>query len=214
MFLRKCKVLICGVDDAGRGSVIGPLVIAGISIERNRTRRLSEMGVRDSKQLTAKAREALYEKILKVVDGYYVARISPRMIDRYVLKNGLNQLEGRYMAKVISNLRPNSAYVDSCDVNPERFGLLISKLARIGKIHSSHHADARFPVVSAASIIAKVNRDRAIARIRRTFDVGSGYPSDPKTMNFIAGFISDHGVPPEFVRRSWRPVKNLLESRR
>ncbi|HJT10185.1 MAG TPA: ribonuclease HII [Candidatus Nitrosotalea sp.] len=203
-------MLVCGVDDAGRGSAIGPLVIAGIRIERNKIKHLSEIGVKDSKQLTPRARENLYKKIIALVDDYYVARISPRIIDQSVQKNQLNHLEGKYMAKVIAKLRPDSAYVDSCDVNPARFGLLISKLSRVDKVHSSHHADRRFPVVSAASIIAKVNRDRAIEKIRKNFDVGSGYPSDPKTMRFIRDSIASDGVPPKFVRKSWKPVKILL----
>jgi ribonuclease HII len=203
-------MLVCGVDDAGRGSVIGPLVIAGICIERNKIKQLSDIGVKDSKQLSPRARENLYKKILAIVDDYYVARISPSVIDQSVKKNELNKLEGKYMAKVIAKLQPDSAYVDSCDVNPKRFGLLISKLTQIKKIHSSHHADARFPVVSAASIIAKVNRDRAIEKMRKDFNVGSGYPSDSKTMNFIKDAISLNGIPPKFVRRSWKPVKILL----
>ncbi|MDE1830474.1 MAG: ribonuclease HII [Thaumarchaeota archaeon] len=206
-------MLVCGVDDAGRGSTIGPLVIAGIRIEKNKIKILSEIGVKDSKLLSPHARENLYKKILDLVDDYYVAKISPRIIDQSVQKNQLNQLEGRYMAKVIAKLKPDSAYVDSCDVNPVRFGQLISGLAKIDKIHSSHHADRRFPVVSAASIIAKVTRDRAIARIRKEFDVGSGYPSDRKTMNFIKQAIVSNGTAPKFVRKSWKPVKVLLESK-
>ncbi|MDE1763025.1 MAG: ribonuclease HII [Patescibacteria group bacterium] len=205
-------MLVCGVDDAGRGSAIGPLVIAGIRIERKKIKQLSEIGVKDSKQLTPRARENLYKKILGLVDDYYVARIPPHVIDKSVQKNQLNHLEGKYMAKVIAKLRPDSAYVDSCDVNPNRFGLYISKLSKIDKIHSSHHADRRFPVVSAASIIAKVSRDRAIERIRKDFEVGSGYPSDPKTMRFIREYIASNGMPPKFVRKSWKPVKAMLGS--
>ncbi len=205
-------MLVCGVDDAGRGSAIGPLVIAGINIERNKIRRLSEIGVKDSKQLTPRSRENLYKKILALAADYYVAKISPRIIDQSVQKNQLNQLEGRYMAKVIANLRPDSAYVDSCDVNPARFGLLISRLAKLDKVHSSHHADKRFPIVSAASIIAKVNRDREIAKIRKDYDVGSGYPSDATTMNFIRETIVSNGTAPKFVRKSWKPVRVLLAS--
>ncbi len=203
-------MLVCGVDDAGRGSAIGPLVIAGILIEHNKIKHLSKIGVKDSKQLTPRARENLYKKILELVDDYYVAKISPRIIDQNVQKNQLNQLEGKYMARVIAKLKPDSAYVDSCDVNPTRFGLLISKLAQVDNVHSSHHADIRFPVVSAASIIAKMNRDREIAKIRKSFDVGSGYPSDKKTMHFIRDSIVSNGMPPKFVRKSWKPVKLLL----
>jgi len=203
-------MLVCGVDDAGRGSVLGPLVIAGISIERNKIKHLVEIGVKDSKQLSPKSRENLYDKIISLVDGYYVAKILPRTIDRSVSKNLLNQLEANYMAKVIKKLGASSSYVDSCDVNPKRFGLNISNLAKTGKIISSHHADRKYPVVSAASIIAKVNRDRAIEKLRKNHDLGSGYPSDSKTMDFIKEWISKNGDVPVFVRKSWKPVKILL----
>jgi ribonuclease HII len=203
-------MLVCGVDDAGRGSVVGPLVIAGISIERRKIRLLSDIGVRDSKQLTPHARDKLYKKILGIVDEYYVAKISPRTIDQSVLKNELNHLEAKYMAKVISRLRPYVAYVDSCDVNPMRFGRTISKLAQTKRVHSSHHADKKFPVVSAASILAKVNRDRAIAKLRQDHDLGSGYPSDTKTMNFIKRWIIANHSTPVFVRKSWKPVKIMI----
>lgn len=203
-------MLVCGVDDAGRGSVLGPLVIAGISIEQKNIKQLVKIGVKDSKQLSPQLREKLYEQILSLVEGYHVAKIPPKTIDKSVSKNLLNQLEANYMAKVIKKLQANSSYVDSCDVNPKRFGLYISNLAKTGKIISSHHADRKYPVVSAASIIAKVNRDRAIEKLRKNHNLGSGYPSDPKTMKFIKEWLSQNGDVPVFVRKSWKPVKILL----
>lgn len=205
-------MLVCGVDDAGRGSVLGPLVIVGISIEKNKIKQLVKIGVKDSKQLSPQSREKLYEQILSIVDGYYVAKISPRIIDKSVNKNLLNQLEANYMAKVIKKLKAGASYVDSCDVNPKRFGLYISNIAKTGKIISSHHADRKYPVVSAASIIAKVSRDREIEKLRKNHDLGSGYPSDSKTMGFIKNWISKNGGVPVFVRKSWKPVKILLNS--
>jgi ribonuclease HII len=203
-------MLVCGVDDAGRGSVLGPLVIAGISIEKSKIKQLVKIGVKDSKQLSPQSREKLYKQILSIVDGYHVAKISPKIIDKSVSKNLLNQLEANYMAKVIKKLEAGSSYVDSCDVNPKRFGLYISNIAKTGKIISSHHADRKYPVVSAASIIAKVSRDREIEKLRKHHDLGSGYPSDSKTMGFIKGWISQNGGVPVFVRKSWKPVKILL----
>jgi len=203
-------MLVCGVDDAGRGSVLGPLVIAGISIEQKNIKQLVKIGVKDSKQLSPQLREKLYEQILSLVEGYHVAKIPPKTIDKSVNKNLLNQLEANYMAKVIKKLQANSSYVDSCDVNPKRFGLYISNLAKTGKIISSHHADRRYPVVSAASIIAKVNRDREIEKLRKNHALGSGYPSDPKTMKFIKEWVSQNGDVPIFVRKSWKPIKILL----
>jgi len=202
---------ICGVDDAGRGSLLGPLVIAGISIEKTKIPKLSALGVKDSKKLTAKTREKLYKKIILIVDSYYVAKISPKSIDNSVKKHGLNKLEAKYMAKVISKLNPDTSFVDSCDVNPKRFGKEISRLSNNKKIRSFHHADSRFIVVSAASIIAKVTRDKVITRLRKNHDLGSGYPSDRKTINFVKKYYKTQKIMPNFVRKSWKPAQKIID---
>jgi len=204
-------VQICGVDDAGRGSMLGPLVIAGISLDKTKIRKLSALGVKDSKKLTAKTREELYKKIISLVDNYYVAKISPKSIDHSVKKHGLNKLEAKYMAKVISKLNPDTSFVDSCDVNPKRFGKEISRLSNNNKIRSFHHADSRFVVVSAASIIAKVTRDKAISRLRKDHDLGSGYPSDRKTINFVKKYYKTQKIMPTFVRKSWKPTQKIMD---
>ncbi len=204
---------ICGVDDAGRGSMLGPLVIAGITIAKKDIPKLSKLGVKDSKQLTPKLREELYKKIIVLVDDYCVAKISPKTIDVSVMKHGLNHLEAKYMAKVISKLNPDTSYVDSCDVNPKRFGKEIAKLSNNTKIRSYHHADSRFVVVSAASIIAKVTRDRAISKLRKNYDLGSGYPSDSKTIDFVASYYKINQILPIFVRNSWKPTQIILNTK-
>ncbi len=205
-------MLICGVDEAGRGSVLGPLVIAGIVIKRTKINNLKKQGIRDSKTLTPLARERLYKKIISIVDGYYVARISPKIIDKSVFNHSLNHLEAKYMAKVISKLSPSVAYIDSCDVNSRRFGKEISKLTLHSKIRSYHHADSKFVVVSAASILAKVSRDKIIARLNKKYDIGSGYPSDPKTKSFLKKSIKRNETF-AFLRKSWKPVQILIKKK-
>ena len=200
-------MLVCGVDEAGRGSMLGPLVVAAISIEKSKINTLTEMGVKDSKKLSPKAREALYKKIIKLVDGYAISKANPKQIDSAVFQHNLNHLEAFHMAKTIKKLQPAISYVDSCDVNETRFGKELAKLCKTGKIKSYHHADAKFVVVSAASIIAKVTRDRAIARLAKIHAVGSGYPSDPKTVQFVREWFSKNSQMPSFVRKSWAPVK-------
>jgi len=204
-------VQICGIDDAGRGSMLGPLVIAGISIDKKNIRKLSVLGVKDSKKLSPKRREELYKKITSLVDSYYVSKISPKLIDVSVAKHGLNQLEAKYMAKVVTKLNADTSFVDSCDVNPTRFGKEISRLSNNKKIRSYHHADSRFIVVSAASILAKVTRDRAIARLRKDHDLGSGYPSDTKTIKFVKQYYKIQKTIPNFVRKSWKPTKKIID---
>ena len=203
-------VQICGIDDAGRGSMLGPLVIAGISLDKKKLRKLTSLGVKDSKKLSPKIREDLYKKIIQVVDDYYVTKISPRSIDANVKKHCLNGLEAKYMAKVVSKLNADTSYVDSCDVNPKRFGKEISQQSNNHKIKSYHHADSRFVVVSAASILAKVTRDRTIAKLRKNHNLGSGYPSDSVTVKFVTKYYKINHVMPNFVRKSWKPVQRIM----
>ena len=204
---------ICGVDEAGRGSMLGPLVVAGITISKSKIKLLKKLGVRDSKKLSPAAREYLYKKIIETVDDYHVIRIPPRVIDKSVANHSLNHLEAKYMAKVISKLSPSTAFVDSCDVNSKRFGKEISKLTSNTKIRSYHHADSKFITVSAASILAKVSRDRAITRLSKKYDIGSGYPSDPKTKVFVKKSIR-RNQNLTFLRKSWKPVKILMKKRK
>ena len=201
---------ICGVDDAGRGSMIGPMVIAGISIEKKNIPKLRKLGVRDSKKLSPKKRELLYKEIIKLVDDYHVIRIPPKTIDKYVFEHNLNHLEAKKMAAVITYLKSEISYVDSCDVNATRFGREISDLSNKSKVRSYHYADSRFVVVSAASIIAKVSRDRSIARLNKNYQFGSGYPSDKKSINFVKKLVSTKKPLPSSVRKSWKPVQKIL----
>ena len=210
MCITKKFVQVCGIDDAGRGPMLGPLVIAGISLEKKNIKKLNALGVKDSKKLTPKLRETLYKKIIEIVDDYYIAKIPPRSIDASVKKHCLNGLEAKYMAKVVSKLNPAVSYVDSCDVNPTRFGKEISKLSDNHKIKSYHRADSRFVVVSAASILAKVSRDRAIAKLRKEHNLGSGYPSDSLTVKFVTRYYKKNKKMPSFVRKSWKPIQKII----
>ena len=205
-------MIVAGVDEAGRGSILGPMIVAGIKIDKSKLKQLRMMGVKDSKKLAPKAREKLYRKILKVVDDYYVCKVTPRKIDHFVSMKKLNALEANTMAMIINKLKPQEAFVDSCDVSPERFRTAImSTLKCRARIYSSHHADSNNIAVSAASIIAKVNRDREIARIRKKIsNIGSGYPSDKKTMRFVYRWVRTHGKAPKFARSSWKPLRELL----
>ena len=204
---------ICGIDDAGRGSMIGPLVIAGISIKKQNLKKLKSIGVRDSKKLTPEMREIIYKKILKIVDDYYVVRITPKTIDRRVSKHNLNHLEAKNMAKIVRKLKSNVSYVDSCDVDYKRFGREISSLSSNAKIKSYHHADSRFVTVAAASIIAKVSRDRSIHRLDKNFNLGSGYPSDKKTVLAVKKILSKKKSE-AFIRMSWKPVQKIISKKK
>jgi ribonuclease HII len=208
-------LLVAGVDDAGRGCAIGPLVIAGVLMNENDLSKLAELGVKDSKLLSPHRREVLAPEIKRIAKDYNIVKLSPRQIDDVVL-NGrklrrLNWLEAQTMAKVIEALKPDKAYVDASDVLEERFGrdILDSLSFRI-PIISEHKADRTYPIVSAASIIAKVERDREVAELAKAHgDFGSGYPSDPRTMDFLRSCLKKMEEYPDFVRRSWKPVKRV-----
>jgi ribonuclease HII len=207
------STLIGGVDEAGRGSIVGSLVIAGISIRESKIAILKEMGVKDSKLLTPKARARLFDRIIKVADAVCIRKINPIEVDESVMLKGLNKLEAKVMAIVINNISAKEVYVDCCDINPQRYkGYLEQHLTCAPEIHSMHHADAINIVVSAASIIAKITRDQEIQRIRTKYrNIGSGYPSDERTMKFISRWVIKNGSAPEFARKSWKPLRLMLE---
>lgn len=115
------------------------------------------------------------------------------------------------MAKIIELLAPDIAYVDASDVLEERFGQHISELLPFKvEIVSEHKADRKYPIVSAASIIAKVERDKQIAELKEKYgDFGCGYPTDPKTISFLRQCIKKFGEYPDCVRKSWKTAKKV-----
>jgi ribonuclease HII len=215
-------ILIGGVDEAGRGSIIGPLVVAGISIRKSKISKLHQIGVKDSKMLAPKARANLFNLIMDMADSLCINIINCTIVDNNVFLNRLNKLEAETMASVINSIQADKVYIDSCDVNPCRFRdyieshLLLSSSSSSPsskpKLYSMHRADSLNVVVSAASIIAKIVRDKQIQEIRNTHhNIGSGYPSDWKTMLFIRGWVSKYKCAPHFARKSWSPLKKMLE---
>ena len=204
-------LLVCGVDDAGRGPLLGPLVIAGVCVKKDDVHKLSRLGVRDSKLHTPADRRRLYHMIKRIAHSHYWVCIPPRSIDASVRTRCLNGLEARYMARVISKLNPDAAYIDSCDVNAARFGQKVSdSVSEKCRVMSYHHADSRFVVVSAASILAKVTRDAAIMRLAKKYPgIGSGYPSDSRSVSFVRSYHAQYGMVPSFVRKSWLTVRRI-----
>ena len=206
-------MLVAGVDEAGRGCVIGPLVVAGVMLKAENLPSLSELGVKDSKLLTPKKREALYPEIIHLTEKYQIIKVLPYQIDKAVESarrlHKLNRLEAQTMAQIIEALKPDEAYVDAADTVEHRFGNHIKECLKIKtRIISKHKADKIFPVVSAASIIAKVERDREIASLKVEYgDFGSGYLTDGKTMVFLRQLLEKNDDYPSFVRKSWKPAK-------
>lgn len=210
--------MICGVDEAGKGPVIGPMVVAAVSV--NNAKIIENIGFKDSKLLTPQKRKELFELIQKDYT-YAIEIIKPKTIDEYRKKNKLNVLNRKAFEKLISKLNPNIAYVDAADVNEDRFGKEIKNNLTNEKdtdVISMHKADTKIPIVAAASIVAKETREREIMKLKEKIgDFGSGYPSDPKTIKFLKSYFHDNSKWPSGTRKSWktieriRPVKKLSD---
>jgi len=212
-------MLVAGVDDAGRGAVIGPLVIAGVLLDGEDLYKLKEIGAKDSKLLSPHRREFLAGEIKKIVMKYEVLKLQPNEIDVVVLSgrklHKLNWLEAQTMARVIEALKPDKVYVDASDVLEERFKQhILECLPFRVDIVSEHKADRNYVAVSAASIIAKVERDKEASLLAQVYgDFGSGYPSDPRTMNFLETLMKNTDEYPDFIRKSWKPAKRVKDGR-
>jgi ribonuclease HII len=207
--MKKMKIVV-GIDEAGRGSVIGPLVVSGVAVKENRIKYLERLKLKDSKKISPKRRTVLSRKIKKITE-YYVVKITPHDIDFLRSKHvNLNQIEKIAMQKIIEDSNAAISIIDCIDVKPERFKSEIERVFPDLKVISEHKADDRYAVVAAASIIAKVERDWEIAKLRETFcNIGSGYPSDPQTIEFLKNISYDEL--PDFVRKSWATVKRKKE---
>lgn len=205
-----------GVDDAGRGPVIGPLVIAGVLVEEHKLDVLKSLGVRDSKKLPPDVRSRLAEEIPRVVDDHHIVELNAASLDLVVNRapkyQRLNLLEAKKMAEVVEILCPDIVYVDSSDTDVERFrNNILDELSYRPKVVSEHHADDTYPVVSAASILAKVRRDLRIDEIKREYgEFGSGYAHDPHTIRFLAQYYKANNEFPPIVRRSWSTLRNIV----
>lgn len=206
--------MIAGIDEAGKGPVLGPMCVAGVMMDEKKLDALSKIGVKDSKQLTAKRREVLAVGIKKLADEYYILEVSPFQIDELRKIMTMNEIMVVCYAKVLEELKPDHAFVDAADVIAERFGENIrKKYARKLEITSEHDADEKYPIVSAASILAKVQRDALVKRLEENVgvEIGSGYPADPKTIRFLEAWVQEHGTLPDFARSSWETSKKLVE---
>ena len=210
-------ILICGIDEAGRGPVIGPLVMCGLLIKEEDEKKLVKLQVKDSKLLTRERREFLFDKIKDVSYKAEIVIISPDVIDHAVNNYdglNLNKLEARKSAEIINLLKPDKAIIDAPSNNIKSYKQYLLNLMENKKIELilEHKADVNYPVVSAASILAKVTRDAEIEKIKKKIriDFGSGYMTDPKTINFLERYYEEY---PELFRKSWFPYQDMLNKK-
>lgn len=214
--------LITGIDEAGRGAMIGPMVICGVTAEKKVERMLEDAGVKDSKMLTPKRREELYGEIKEIIQkNSRISSIIPISIQPCRIdgdrgkKINLNVIEARTMAEIINMCGGDEVYLDALTSNPKKFrNLVLGYVDNKGtKIIAENEADKNYVMVSAASIIAKVERDRAIDDIKKKvgYDFGVGYPHDERTIDFVDMLIKRDKRLPSYVRKSWVTTQMLQE---
>lgn len=208
---------VAGIDEAGRGAVVGPLVIAGAMFDEKDLPKLKAMGVKDSKLLKPEKREELYPKIKALAKDSVVLKISARHIDELrAAKTNLNKIEAEHMAQIIKALSPDVAQVDAPQVSTEKFKAILLALAKNHtKIIAENYADKKYVSVGAASILAKVERDREIEEIKKKVgvDFGVGYPHDERTIKFVEKCLKEKKHL-EFIRHSWMTVTNMQGKRK
>ncbi|MCD6428035.1 MAG: ribonuclease HII [Desulfurococcales archaeon] len=204
--------LIVGIDEAGRGPVIGNMFIVCLGVNEDYLGELIELGVKDSKKLSPKKRSALTPKISRLAKVIIIESVKPEYID----KHNINAIFAQFVIKSLetilaAGLRIKHVYVDA--VSGRKFRDVIAKylLTRNYDIPVSIEpkADERYPIVAAASIIAKYLRDSHVRKLHEVYgDFGSGYPSDPKTIEWLSKYSSESKLPP-IIRKSWSTLKKL-----
>ncbi len=213
---------LAGVDEAGKGPVLGPMVIAGVmySVEGENINQtpveMEGLNLRDSKEIPYKKRISLANKIRKTADEIYSIRVEAPQIDELRKIMNMNDILVESYSKVLNNINFDAIVMDAADVNEERFcNRIRKKIEKKDRVMiSEHNADDKYPIVSAASIIAKAERDKEIERLEKEIgmDIGSGYPADDITVNFLEKWISEKGNLPTFARKSWSTSKKILEN--
>lgn len=209
-------VFYIGIDDAGRGPAIGPMVLAGILVEDKKEKDIAELGAKDSKLLVPSIRKKIGD-LLKQKFEFTLQLVSPEEIDSC---ENLNHLEAQKMAMIINELAQRTsekivAFIDCPSVNIKTWREYLEQFVvnkeRI-EIRAEHKADAKYPCVSGASIIAKEKREEEVERLKKEFhvDFGSGYPADPKTVLFLKENFSNP-LFEKIIRHSWSTVKKLKE---
>lgn len=207
--------MICGIDEAGRGPIVGPMVMAGVSASNKNLTRLKKLGIKDSKLLTKEKREELYDQIIDIVDAYEIISVNAQEIDEYNFSGiNLNKMEALIAGKIINKLDPEKVWVDSPEPanGGAKFGYMIQEHLKVDcEIIAEHKADLNYVIAGAASILAKVVRDRELEKIKNEIgaNIGSGYPHDP----LCVAYLKDNFRGPinKYLRKCWSTYKRLDE---
>lgn len=196
-----------GVDEAGKGPVLGPMVAACVAGD---PADLPE-DIDDSKRLSPERREAIAETVRS--DPRFRVGLAHVDIERIDGGLDMNTLTVEAHAAALADAGATGrGWCDAADTKPERFARRVAD-AHGGNltVEAEHGADEAYAIVSAASVVAKVERDAAVAAISEAHgEVGSGYPSDPATRKFLREYVREHGSLPDCARSSWSTAADVL----
>jgi ribonuclease HII len=207
---------ILGIDEAGRGPVIGSMFIGGFMVDEEDLERVEELGVKDSKKLSDKKREDLRSKLEQHGEAF-LKEFTADDIDDLREVMSLNEIELKGFADLIDEARPDKVFMDLPEPDGNRFIGKVKDLLDIDgeKIDfvAEHGADDEYPVVSAASIVAKSARESHVEELQRKYgyDFKSGYPHDAPTINFLEKFLDEKGRLPQETRLSWSTAERILK---
>ncbi len=203
-----------GADEAGRGPVLGPMVAAAVAVGDGES---LPRGIDDSKRLTSTRREALAAALAEH-DGIEIgiAIVPVERIDDPGTDMNTLTVEAQTEAVDAAVDDGASGVLDACDTDPERFARRVDeRLSTVVSMIAEHGADAKHPIVAAASVVAKVERDARVKALEEEYGpVGSGYPSDPATREFLARVVEETGELPACARRSWSTCEDVLAAAR
>lgn len=207
-------VLTLGIDEAGRGPVLGPMVMAGVVVNEEQAEQLRNMGVKDSKLIPPAKREDMFEVIKKIVTSYKIIILSPKEIDDALNSPdlNLNKLEGVATAQIINELKPDKAILDCPSTNIEAYEEFVKERVedKNVKFVTEHKADLNYIEPGAASILAKVTRDNEIDKLRKIYgETGPGYPANAITQAFLKKNWKKH---PELFRQTWATYKKVAKA--
>jgi ribonuclease HII len=207
---------VLGIDEAGRGPVIGPLVLAGVMLDEKDLDNLKKLDVRDSKLMTPRSRELVFDKIKKEVKAFKILIVEPKEVDEALESDSLNLnwLEAKKTAEIINDLKPDRAAIDSPSPNLNAYRNYLTNLLEDKSVELiiGHKMESKYIEVAAASVLAKVTRDKKIEEIKELVGnhMGSGYMSDPRTKEFFEENFERY---PEIFRKSWMPFKKAVDNK-
>lgn len=206
-------MIVAGIDEAGKGPVLGPLVICLFEVDEAKLPELKKIGVADSKLLTPARREEIFEQ-LKKIGKWQLEIVQPAELDSR--EASLNKFELAKVAGLIEKSRAERIWFDSIEADGKKVAAKLNKLLRKPReIVAEPKADRTYPVVSAASIVAKVTRDGEIEKLKEKWgEIGSGYPSDPETVEWLDNWFKENKFPPAIARKTWETIERRMAVKR